>query len=44
MPEEPKKRKVTSPETKMLKELKEVNKKLNKVIELLDNIWRERNP
>ena len=45
--EEVKKRKtrrVLNPDAKLLKEVKLTNKKLDKVIELLNNIWTEKTP
>lgn len=41
---EPKKRRVSSPEAKVLKELKAMNNTLSEIRLILDNIWRERKP
>ncbi len=37
-------RKVTSPETKLLKEVKLTNKLLLEIRDILDNTWREISP
>lgn len=37
-------KKVSTIETKILKEIKNTNKLLGEIRELLDNIWRERAP
>jgi hypothetical protein len=38
------KRIIKSPEEKTILELKDINKTLNKLLEILDNMWNERKP
>ena len=38
------KRKIKPVDQKVLKEVKAMNATLNKIVELLDNIWQERRP